>query len=119
MWSNIDDAGYVQRFEENGGVGETAHERFHKRARKRAERAMTGLREVLRFRHYRELSNIRGDVRNGDPKTQPILQLADFFAYAARIGSATDKKSEERWQSIKGKYFRLDHGWYKAGNVET
>jgi len=104
--------------EENGGVGEAVYERFNKRARKRAERTMTGLREVLRFRHYRELSNISGHIRNGDPKTQPILQLADFFAYATRIRSTTDKKSEERWQSIKGKYFRLDHGWYKAGNVE-
>jgi len=104
--------------EENGGFGEAVYERFNKRARKRVERTMTGLREVLRFRHYRELSNIGGRITNGDPKTHPILQLADFFAYAAWIRSTTDKKSEERWQSIKGKYFRLDHGWYKAGNVE-
>lgn len=104
--------------EENGGIGEAVYERFNKRARKRAERTMAGLREVLRFRHYKELSNISGHIRNGDPKTQPILQLADFFAYATWVRSTTDKKSEERWQSIKGKYFRLDHGWYKAGNVE-
>ncbi len=104
--------------EEHGGTGEAVYERLNKKARKKAERVMAGLREVLRFRHHKELSSISGRIINGDPKKHPILQLADFFAYAVWIRSTTGKRSEERWQSVKDKYFRLDHGWYRAGNVE-
>ena len=64
----------------------------------------------MRFRHYKELSNIRGHVENGDPKTHPILQLVDFFAYATWIKSTTSAKSQDRWQSIKG--FCQAYGWY-------
>lgn len=104
--------------EENNGEGRAIYERFNKKARKKVERTIKGLREVLRFRHYKELSNIRGHVENGDPKIHPILQLADFFAYAVWIKSTTSSKSKDRWESIKHKYFKLNEGWYKAGNVE-
>lgn len=57
-------------------------------------------------------------MRNGDPKKEPILQLADFFAYATWIRSTTYEKSEDRWLSIKNHYFRLCEGKFKAGNVE-
>ena len=104
--------------EEWGADGRVVYERFNKRARKKAERTIKELREVLRFRHYKELSNIIGGVENGDPKMFPILQLADFFAYATWIKGTTGNASKDRWSSIKGRYYRLDCGWYKEGNVE-
>lgn len=104
--------------EEKNETGKAIYERFNKKARKKVERTISGLREVLRFRHYKEPSSIRGHVENGDPKTHPILQLVDFFAYATWIKSTTSAKSQDRWQSIKDKYLRLDYGRYKAGNVE-
>lgn len=102
--------------EENNGEGRAIYERFNKKTRKKVERTMAGLRSILSFRHYRELSNIRGHVQNGDPETHPILQLTDFFAYATWI-KRTAKKMD-RWSSIKHKYFKLNQGWYIAGNVE-
>ena len=104
--------------EENGAEGRAIYEKLNKKARKKVERTIRGLKEILRFRHYRELNNIRGHVENGDPKTSPILQLADFFAYAVWIKLTTSDASKNRWLSIKDKYYRLDYGWYKAGNVE-
>ena len=104
--------------EEQGAQGRAIYEKFNKKSRKKAERTIRGLKEVLRFRHYRELNNIRGNVQNGDPKTSPILQLADFFAYAVWIKSTSAGASKDRWLSVRHKYYRLDHGWYKAGNVE-
>ena len=55
---------------------------------------------------------------NGDPKISPILQLADFFAYAVWIKRTTGNSSQDRWLSIKDKYYQLDSGVYKTGNVE-
>ena len=104
--------------EEHGGEGRAIYEKFNKKARKKAERTIRGLKEILRFRHYKELDNIRGHVENGDPKTSPILQLTDFFAYAVWIKRTTSDSANTRWLSIKDKYYRLDYGWYKAGNVE-
>ena len=104
--------------EEHGAQGMAIYEKFNKKSRKKAERTIRGLKEVLRFRHYRELNNIRGNMQNGDPRTSPILQLADFFAYVVWIKSTSAGASKDRWLSVKQKYYRLDHGLYKAGNVE-
>ena len=83
--------------EEKNGEGKAIYERFNKKTRKKVEYAMEGLRVSLRLRHYKELSNIRGHVENGDPKIHPILQLADFFAYVEWIRRTTDFKKEDRW----------------------
>ena len=103
--------------EEHDGEGRAIYERFNKKTRKKVERTMTGLREVLRLRHYKAPNNIRGHVVNGDPKIHPILQLTDFFAYATWI-KITNPQKTFRWKSIKHKYFQLNAGWYRAGNVE-
>lgn len=104
--------------EENGADGRAIYEKFNKKTRKKIERTIVGLKEILRLRNYKELNNIRGHVENGDPNTSPILQLADFFVYAVWIKSITSDSSKNRWLSIKNKYYRLDYGWYKAGNVK-
>ena len=62
--------------------------------------------------------NIKGHVKNGDPKIDPILQISDFFAFSVWIKKTTGGELSDRWNSIKHKYYKLDHGWYKAGNYE-
>ncbi len=104
--------------EEHDAEGRAIYEKFNKKARKKTERTIKGLKEILQFRHYKKLDNIRGHVENGDPKTSPILQLADFFAYAVWIKQTTSNSSQTRWLSIKDKYYRLDYGSYKVENVE-
>ena len=103
--------------EENKDVGETIYERFNKKARKKAQYTMKELQKWLKFRHYRKLDNIRGHIKNGDPNISPVLQLADFFAHVTWMKS-TINNSQQRWNSISHKYFRLNKGWYKSGNVQ-
>ena len=104
--------------EEKNGVGKVIYERFNKKMRKKMERLMVKHKDTLRVVHYKELSNIKGHIENGDPATQAILQLADFFAYVVQIKSISKLKKRDRWESLKHKYFNLDGGGYKAGNVE-
>lgn len=104
--------------EERNEEGIAIYEKFNHQLRRKVDYTMTWLRDALHHRHYKELDNIKGPVKNGDPEKEPILQLSDFFAYATWIRSKTSGKSEDRWQSIKDKYFRLYDGWYRAGNVE-
>lgn len=56
-------------------------------------------------------------MANGDPKTHPILQLADFFACATWIRSTMDKDlKKDGGQS--GARTWLDQDRYEAGNTE-
>ena len=55
------------------------------------------------------------DIQNGDPLQEPILQLADFFAYATQIKYRTNGKKQRRWKSIMKKYFNFDGSYYKKG----
>ena len=103
--------------EEKNGEGKAIYERFNRKTRKKVEHAMEGLHVSFRLRHYKELSHIRGHVENGDPKIHPILQLVDFFAYTVWIRRTTDFRKEDRWNTLKHKYFNLDGGLHKAGNV--
>ena len=104
--------------EEENREGKVIYERFNKKTRKKVERTILKLRKVSRFRHYKELNNVRGHVENGDPKIHPILQLVDFFAYAVWLKGTTHSRKKDRWDSIKHKYFRFDLDWHKSGNVE-
>ena len=97
--------------EKKNGHGKVIYEKFDKKMRKNVRQTMREVREGLRHLHYKELGNIKEPIENGNPKTQPILQLVDFFAYAVWIKEK--KKREGRLDSIKHKYFRLNEG----GNV--
>lgn len=78
---------------------------------------MKALQGLLRFRHHVELNNIAGKIRDGDPLKEPILQLADFFAYATQFKYRSEGKRSRRWESIKMKYYSYDGGYYHSGNV--
>ncbi len=98
--------------------GIAIYEQFNHRLRRKVEHTWNWLKGALSFRHHKELDNIRGHVKNGDPKTDPILQVSDFFAFSAWTKVTSSNKRSDRWNSIKHKYYKLDHGWYKEGNVE-
>ena len=111
----------LERFQDflepEGLQGVVIYERFNRRERRRIEVAMKALQGLLRFRHRVELNNIVGKIRDGDPLKEPILQLADFFAYATQIKYRTGGKKSRRWESIKMKYYNHDGGYYYSGNV--
>lgn len=104
--------------EEENGEGIAIYERFNQRLRRKVEYTWSWLKYALSWRHYKKLKNIKGKVKNGEPKTDPILQISDFFAFSVWTKKTSDGKRSERWNSIKHKYYKLDHGWYTAGNYE-
>ena len=100
----------LERFQgfltEQNSDGQAIYERFNKQERKKIESTMMRLQTLLPMRYRVELSNIKGRVKSGDPKQEPILQLTDFFAYATQK-KCIDKAKRRRWESIKDNYFRL------------
>ena len=111
----------LERFQDflefRNSQGTVIYERFTRKERKKVETTMKILKELLAFRHYVELNNIIDNIQNGDPLEEPILQLADFFAYATQIKYKTKGEKQCRWKSIKEKYFNLNGGYYYAGLV--
>ncbi len=111
----------LERFQDflasEGSQGIAIYERISRRERKRLKGTMKRLKEVLAFRRHVELNNIVGDIQSGDPLKEPILQLADFFAYATQIMYNTNYEKKRRWESIKEKYYNLDGGYFYSGNV--
>ena len=111
----------LERFQDflasKGSQGTVLYERFNKKERKKVETTMKMLKEQLKSRRYVDLSNIVGNIRNGDPLKEPILQLADFFAYATQIKYRTNDEKKYRWDSIKEKYFKLYSTRLHRGNV--
>jgi hypothetical protein len=104
--------------EEKEDTGIAIYEKFNQRLRRQVEYTWNWLKYALSMRHSKELDNIKGNVKNGDPQNDPILQVSDFFAFSAWTKATSSGKRSDRWNSIKHKYYKLDHGWYKAGNVE-
>ena len=111
----------LERFQDflasKGSQGTVLYERFNKKERKKVETTMKMLKERLKYRRYVDLNNIVGNIRNGDPLKEPILQLADFFAYATQIKHRTNGEKKYRWDSIKEKYFKLYGARLRRGNV--
>lgn len=98
-------------------TGLAIYERFTHAERTRIQNQMRELRWALSERHHVELKNILGSVRNGEPVEHPILQLADFFAYAVHIKATTHGEKQNRWKSIKSKYYKLYGSFYSTGHV--
>ena len=110
----------LERFQgfltEQNSDGQAIYERFNKQERKKIESTMIRLQTLLPMRYRVELNNIKGRVKSGDPKQEPILQLADFFAYATQK-KCIDKAKRRRWESIKDNYFRLGERSVVRGDV--
>lgn len=98
-------------------TGSAVYERFRHTERVRVQKTIEELSLRLSSKHHVELNNIVGDVQDGDPVDQPILQLADFFAYAVQIKAVSESKKHSRWLSVRSKYYKLDGGFYESGYV--
>ena len=111
----------LERFQDflasKASQGIVKYERINRTERKRLKGAMKGLKRMLAPSHYVELKNITGDIRSGDPLEEPILQLADFFAYATHVGYRSNWTKQDRWKSVKEKYYNPNGGYYRAGIV--
>lgn len=101
----------------NKSIGSVVYERFNKRERKKLKKTVTAMHKRLGIRHYREIDSMLDSIRNGDPAKEHILELADFFAYATFTKHESEGRKHDKWDLIKEKYFRLDGGYYTAGNT--
>ena len=62
------------------------------------------------------LGRIKGKVKNGDPRTDVLLQISDFFVYAPHIKVITRSEKQDRWRQVQHKYYR-GNGWKRRGFV--
>lgn len=104
--------------EKRDGTGRAIYEGFGRKERLKTEYAMRRLSRDLNVTEHIGFQNIRRRIENGDPKKYPILQLADFFAYATWRRSTSSYHVADRWESIKGKYYKLDGTADTTGNIE-
>jgi hypothetical protein len=105
--------------EDHNDVGFAIYERYNSKMRKMVDRVHRWLKSLGTFPTPTNFGNIIHNVKNGDPKTHPILQHADFFAYVPWRRSESCYKATNRYNEIKHKYFNFCHSTYfKRGNVE-
>ena len=112
----------LERFQDflasRASQGIVIYERINRTERKRLKGAMKGLKRMQApHSHPAELKNIVGGIRSGDPREESILQLADFFAYATHSRYRSNGTKQDRWKSVKEKYYNPDGGYYRAGIV--
>lgn len=101
----------------NNSAGNAIYESFGSGERRRIKRTVSALYGPLHIQHYDDINQILSRMQDGDPIKEPILQLADFCAYAIFTKHESDCHKYDRWNSIKQKYFELDSGYYTSGNV--
>lgn len=101
----------------NYSMGNAIYERFSSRDRRKIKKAIADLDGPLRIPYYDDIIGMLNNMQDGDPTNEPILQLADFCAYATFTKHESNCRKQDRWESIKQKYFKLDDGYYTSGNV--
>lgn len=104
--------------ERHGHNGEAIYEEFSSRLQKKAEIAQKWLATRPTFPTPTTRDNVAKQVKHGDPLKEPMLQFADFFAYAPYIKCASNNKKTSRLDSVHHKYFNISGAWFKRGLVE-
>ena len=112
----------LERFQDflksNTSNGSVVYERLNKVERKNLKKNIPILQELLKQKRYVNLENVEWDnIRSGDPTSEHVLELSDFFAYAAYVKYRSNCTKKNRWDSIKEKHYKLDDGEFTAGNV--
>ena len=100
--------------EDNQDDGIAYYESFTNRMRRMVTSEMRSLQSVTQF--HSTLGRIKGKVKNGDPCTDVLLQISDFFVYAPHIKVITRSEKQDRWCQIRHKYYR-GNGWKRRGFV--
>jgi len=105
--------------EEKQSRGKAIFEKFNAKMRKKAEIGLKWLQKIPTFPSPTNLDQLEKKIVYGDPVTEPILQFADFFAYTPWIRRTTNFNADEKWESLKDKYYNLNGSWLKTGHVNV
>ncbi|MCA2004141.1 MAG: DUF3800 domain-containing protein, partial [Candidatus Nitrosotenuis sp.] len=104
--------------EDNHDFGTAIYEKFNAKLRKKVEMEQKWLRKIPTFPSPTDLHLLAERVRNGDPAAEPMLQIADFFAYLPWLRKMSDNQATSRLYSIIQKYYNLGERPFKNGFVE-
>ena len=103
--------------EDKDSRGVAIYERFNAKMRKKAELEAKLLQSNAAFPNPTNLNKIRRHVLDGDPTKEPILNLADFFAYLPFIRRMKGSNPAP-FDLIKHKYFNRFGDRLHTGQVE-
>lgn len=111
----------LERFQyflaEQNSIGVAIYERFNAKMRKKAEMEMRRLQKIPSFPVPTQLNNVRRRIMAGDPTQEPILNMADFFAFLPYQRRKT-RIASNYFKSIKHKYYDPYGYWLHTGWVE-
>ncbi|MCA9820868.1 MAG: DUF3800 domain-containing protein [Nitrosarchaeum sp.] len=112
----------LERFQyflqEKADTGIAIYEKFNAKMRKKAEAEQKWLQKIPKFPVPTNLNLLKEKVRNGDPVKEPMLQIADFFAYAPWIKQMSNGQATDRFYQILPKYYNLGERRFLSGIVE-
>ena len=103
--------------EENNDTGIAIYERYNAKMRKKTEMELKWINTKPNFKLFSTFNNIKGNVRNGDPKTEPILQMSDFFTYLPWLYFRTNREVKDRLDILEDKFYNLHGNWKTRGFV--
>jgi hypothetical protein len=113
----------LERFEyflrDKNSYGNAIYEQVEPRIQKKMQSAYRILPSLFKIANPTNFVKLNPKVKFSTPITEPILQFSDFIAYAIWLRSETKGQAQNRYQSIKSKYYNLDHfSSFERGNCE-
>jgi Protein of unknown function (DUF3800) len=100
-------------------TGYTVYERYNPFIKRQVKYTHDYFIKNVSFPKYVNFDNILGGIMNGDPVSEPILQFADFFAFAPYKKHESKGRYRDRYDQIRNKYYNLDYSIaIKRGNYE-
>ncbi len=103
--------------EERDSYGTVIYERLNAKMERRIKQAIRRLQKHSNFPKPTDLTRINPRVQNGDPTQQPILNLADFFAYLPYTYRMSGQYSSY-YKLIMHKYFNLHGEKFRTGGLD-
>lgn len=110
---------YQYFLEEKKSRGKIIYEEYDNNLRKHVQYAYDYLNRT-NFHFYSKLENIDGDVINGNPLKEILLQFADFAVYPAYRKCKSCNTQTRRFDEISHKYYNLNHEFKtRRGNLHV
>ena len=103
--------------EENNDIGIAIYEKYNAKMRKKSEIELKWLSRIPGFNLFSTLDNIEQHVMNGNPQSDPILQMSDFFTYLPWLFYTTNGHARNRLDTLRERLYNLNGGWNLSGFV--
>lgn len=112
----------LERFQyflkDKDGRGIAIYEKFNAKLRKKTQFELKQLQSNTAFPNPVKISLSNLNVKNGDPTKEPVLQIADFFAYLPWLKKTTNEQATTKFNTIVHRYYNLNGKKFEKGLVE-